>query len=88
MKRIFVNSYSLPFFLLSIFLFAILILEGMVSDWGRLSGSLGNLTEFIQESLWPPDWSVVEPQAYPVSVSYTHLRAHETREERLLRGLG
>ncbi len=70
MKRIFVNSYSLPFFLLSIFLFAILILEGMVSDWGRLSGSLGNLTEFIQESLWPPDWSVVEPQAYPVCTVY------------------
>ncbi len=42
----------------------------MISDWGRLSGSLGNLTKFIQESLWPPEWSVVEPQAYPVCTVY------------------
>jgi phosphonate transport system permease protein len=42
----------------------------MVSDWGRLSGSLGNLSTFIDESLWPPDWSVLEPQAYPVCTVY------------------
>ena len=66
MKKTSLNGYSFPSLFLLIFLFSILILEGMVSDWGRLSGSLGNLTKFIQESLWPPDWSVLEPRAYPV----------------------
>tara|TARA_Y100000287_G_scaffold88703_1_gene70506 strand:- start:396 stop:1289 length:894 start_codon:yes stop_codon:yes gene_type:complete len=70
MKKTSLNSYSFPSLFLLIFLFSILILEGMVSDWGRLSGSLGNLTKFIQESLWPPDWSVIEPQTYPVCTVY------------------
>tara|TARA_B100000900_G_scaffold416268_1_gene450776 strand:- start:15382 stop:16275 length:894 start_codon:yes stop_codon:yes gene_type:complete len=70
MKKPSLNSYSLPSLFLLIFFFSILILEGMVSDWGRLSGSLGNLTKFIQESLWPPDWSVIEPQTYPVCTVY------------------
>ena len=70
MKKTSINSYSFPSLFLLIFLFSILILEGMVSDWGRLSGSLGNLTKFIQESLWPPDWSVIEPQTYPVCTVY------------------
>ena len=43
-----------------------LILDGMVRDWGRLSGSFNNLIVFFNESLWPPDWSVLEPRAYPV----------------------
>ena len=70
MKKTSLNGYSFPSLFLLIFLFSILILEGMVSDWGRLSGSLGNLTKFIQESLWPPDWSVIEPQTYPVCTVY------------------
>ena len=34
-------------------------------DWGRLSGGWDNLVVFWNESLWPPDWSVLEAQAYP-----------------------
>ena len=45
---------------------AFLVLNGMVSDWGRLSGGFSNLKNFFYQSLWPPDWSVLEPQVYPV----------------------
>ena len=45
---------------------AFLVLNGMVSDWGRLSGGFSNLKSFFYQSLWPPDWSVLEPQVYPV----------------------
>ncbi len=54
----------------SILVFSIFVLDGMVDDWGRLSGSLANLVIFIEESLWPPDWSVIEPRAYPVCTVY------------------
>jgi len=47
-------------------LLSLLILDGMVSDWGRLSGGMDNLVVFFHQSLWPPDWSVLEPQVYPV----------------------
>ena len=52
-------------FLLMVIL-ALLVLDGMVSDWGRLTGGFGNLKDFFYQSLWPPDWSVLEPQVYPV----------------------
>ena len=45
---------------------SLLLVSGMVQDWGRLADGPGNLIIFINESLWPPDWSVIEPQAYPV----------------------
>ena len=35
-------------------------------DWGRLSGGWNNLVIFWNESLWPPDWSVLEAQTYPL----------------------
>jgi len=35
-------------------------------DWGRLSGGWDNFVVFWNESLWPPDWSVLEAQAYPI----------------------
>lgn len=54
----------------SILALAVFVLNGMVDDWGRLSGGTENLVIFIQESLWPPDWSVIEPQAYPVCTVY------------------
>jgi len=54
----------------SILVFSIFVLDGMVDDWGRLSGSMANLVIFIEESLWPPDWSVIEPRAYPVCTAY------------------
>ena len=38
----------------------------LAGDWGRLSGGWGNLKQFFNESLWPPDWSVLEAQSYPV----------------------
>jgi len=45
-------------------------MDGLVNDWGRLSGGGQNLLRFFNESLWPPDWSVLEPQAYPVCTAY------------------
>ena len=37
----------------------------MDPNWGRLANTNNNLITFFQESLWPPDWSVIEAQAYP-----------------------
>ena len=51
-------------------LFSFSILNGMVDDWGRLSGGFSNLFIFFSESLWPPSWSVIEPQVYPVCTTY------------------
>ncbi len=51
-------------------LFSFSLLNGMVDDWGRLSGGLSNLFIFFSESLWPPSLSVVEPQVYPVCTTY------------------
>ena len=41
------------------------VANGMVDDWGRFGDGFSNLMVFVNESLWPPDWSVTEPQAYP-----------------------
>ena len=38
----------------------------LVGHLGRLSGGMSNLGIFFRESLWPPDWSVLEAQSYPV----------------------
>lgn len=35
-------------------------------NWQKLFESPRNVQTFFRESLWPPDWSVLEPQAYPV----------------------
>jgi hypothetical protein len=36
-------------------------LDGLVEgDWGRLEGGLSNLVVFFEESMWPPNWSVLE----------------------------
>ena len=63
-----INKASAYFLL--VFGFSIWVLNGLVDDWGRLSGSGENLVTFFQESLWPPDWSVIEPQDYPVCTAY------------------
>ena len=48
-------------------LLAIVILNGMVGDWGRLAGGPDNLVRFFFQSLWPPRLAgVLEPQSYPV----------------------
>ena len=35
-------------------------------QWDKLFESPRNARIFFMESLWPPDWSVLEPRAYPV----------------------
>jgi len=57
------NIASIFFILLLLLCF--IILNQMVGDWGRASGGFSNLVSFFDESLWPPDWSVVEPRGYP-----------------------
>jgi len=47
--------------------FSLLILGDLIGgDWGRFSGGFGNLVVFFRESMWPPDWSVLEARSYPV----------------------
>ena len=41
-----------------------------MGDWGRLEGGFSNLLVFFEESLWPPDWSVLEARSYPVCEAY------------------
>ena len=65
------GNYLIKSSLLLTILFSFWIFNEMVDgDWGRLSGSFENLFMFFSESLWPPDWSVIEPQAYPVCTVY------------------
>ena len=47
-------------------LLAWITLNDLVDDWGRLEGGWENLTTFVTESMWPPNWSVLEAQSYPV----------------------
>lgn len=54
------------FAIAALLLTAFIILNDLVDDWGRLSGGMENLSVFIQESMWPPNWSVLEAQSYPV----------------------
>ena len=54
------------FAIAALLLTAFVILNDLVDDWGRLSGGMENLSVFIQESMWPPNWSVLEAQSYPV----------------------
>lgn len=61
----------MKFRLLGIFsvllIFAWHTLDGLVEgDWGRLEGGLANLSIFFSESMWPPNWSVLEARSYPV----------------------
>ena len=45
-------------------------LDGLIEgDWGRLEGGFGNLSIFFSESMWPPNWSVIEARSYPVCES-------------------
>ena len=55
-----------PFGIALTFTLALFIANDMVDDWGRLSNGWANLVVFFEESLWPPDWSVLEAQSYPV----------------------
>ena len=57
---------SFIFAILFLLLLAWITLYGLVDDWGRLEGGWENLTIFVTESMWPPNWSVLEAQSYPV----------------------
>ena len=53
---------------------ALVILGDLVGgDWGRFSGGFENLYVFFTESMWPPDWSVLEARSYPVCESNVEL---------------
>ena len=57
---------SFIFAILFLLLLAWITLYDLVDDWGRLEGGWDNLTIFVTESMWPPNWSVLEAQSYPV----------------------
>ncbi|MFL2941666.1 MAG: phosphonate ABC transporter, permease protein PhnE [Candidatus Poseidoniales archaeon] len=48
--------------LVTTFLIFIDLVDG---DWASLENSLENLSTFFHESLWPPNWKVIEAQSYP-----------------------
>ena len=52
MKKIAVDGEKMALVLLILFLLAIVILNVMVGDWGRLAGVPDNLARFFFESLW------------------------------------
>ena len=45
---------------------AVLILIDLAGDWGRLGQGIDNLLTFTGDSMWPPNWSVLEARSYPV----------------------
>ena len=55
---------SFIFVIFSLLLLAWITLNDLVDDWGRLEGGWENLTTFVTESMWPPNWSVLEAQSY------------------------
>ena len=61
-------------------LLCILVLNDLVQgDWGNLSRGMENLIHFWNDSLWPPDWSMLQAQTYPeckVSVGFFCSKAY------------
>jgi len=56
-----------PIFLAFILITTYLVFVDLVDgDWSSLENSLDNLSTFFYESLWPPNWKVIEAQSYPV----------------------
>ncbi len=53
---------SLIFIIIVTFTVFIDLVDG---DWSNLGNSLENLSTFFYESLWPPNWKVIEAQSYP-----------------------
>ena len=51
----------------SIIFFTFLVFVDLVGGkWASLENSLANLSTFFYQSLWPPDWRVIEARDYPV----------------------
>ena len=56
-----------PIFITFILFTTWLVFVNLVDgDWASLENSLDNLSTFFYESLWPPNWKVIEAQSYPV----------------------
>ena len=66
-KGIFLKRKKYPIFLFLIILTTWLVFVDLVDgDWKTLENSLDNLSVFFYESLWPPNWKVLEARSYPV----------------------
>ncbi len=52
----------LTFILFATYLIFIDLVDG---NWASLENSLDNLSRFFRESLWPPNWKVIEARSYP-----------------------
>ena len=51
--------------LILVFLCFIVLHDLLQGNWGVVEGSWENLGKFWNESLWPPDWTVLEARKYP-----------------------
>lgn len=64
----------------SLLFLCIVVLNDLVQgDWGNLSEGWGNLIKFWNNSLWPPDWSMLQAQTYPeckVSIGFFCSKAY------------
>ena len=66
-KETFLKRKKYPIFLFLIILTTVLVFVDLVDgDWKSLENSLDNLSVFFYESLWPPNWKVLEARSYPV----------------------
>ena len=52
----------ISFILFTTYLVFVDLVDG---DWASLENSLENLSIFFYESLWPPNWKVIEARSYP-----------------------
>ena len=52
----------ISFILFTTYLVFVDLVDG---DWASLENSLENLSTFFHESLWPPNWKVIEARSYP-----------------------
>lgn len=63
----FLKRKKYPIFLAFIILTTFYVFVDLVDgDWNSLENSLDNLSVFFYESLWPPNWKVLEARSYPV----------------------
>ena len=63
----FVDQRKSFLLVIGIIFFTFLIFVDLVGGkWASLENSLSNLSKFFWESLWPPDWRVIEARDYPV----------------------
>ena len=51
--------------ILLVILCIVVLNDLLQGNWGLIEGSWDNLSRFWNESLWPPEWSMLEPRTYP-----------------------